>query len=111
MVHRPAASKADHMSPPAAPVEAVVGRPRANGWLPQGRALTESEFAWRHRTVCSLLACHLPAIVLITVLTGRGALHALFEVTPIALLLTAALAPLPRRAQALSASLGLVVCS
>jgi signal transduction histidine kinase len=81
------------------------------GWLPQGRALSSAEFAWRHRIVCSLLAIHLPAIMVITVLTGRGPLHGLIEVTPIGLLLGVALGPLSRRAQALAASLGLVLCS
>jgi signal transduction histidine kinase len=80
-------------------------------WLPRGRALTARDFAWRHRVVCVLLALHIPAIALVTVLRGYGPLHALVEVTPVAILLGVALAPLTRRAQALAASFGLVVCS
>jgi signal transduction histidine kinase len=80
-------------------------------WLPQGRALSATDFAWRHRVVCTLLALHIPAIVVITVLRGFGPVHALVEVTPVALLLAVALAPLGRRQQAMAASFGLVVCS
>ncbi|MCW2573237.1 MAG: integral rane sensor signal transduction histidine kinase [Frankiales bacterium] len=86
-------------------------RPSRAAWLPQGRALSDAEFAWRHRIVCALLALHLPAIAVITVLTGRGAVHGLLEVTPIAILLLIALAPIARRSQSLAASLGLVLCS
>src|SRR5438270_4867214 len=84
---------------------------RFSGWLPQGGALRPNEFAWRHRIVCVLLALHIPAIMVITVLTGRGPLHGLVEVSPVVVLLVAALAPLSRRTQALAASLGLVLCS
>lgn len=96
------------MSPPPAP-PARPG-PRAP-WLPRGRALSASDFAWRHRVVCVLLALHIPAIVLIAVLRGYGPVHALVVVLPIVALLGVALGPLGRRQQALSASLGLVVCS
>jgi signal transduction histidine kinase len=99
------------MSPPSARPEADGRRPGARGWLPQGRALSQAEFAWRHRIVCGLLAAHVPAIAVITVLTDRGPLHALVEVAPVAALLGLALAPIPRRSQALCASLGLVLCS
>ncbi|GAC1444028.1 MAG: hypothetical protein NVS3B26_15960 [Mycobacteriales bacterium] len=82
-------------------------------WLPRGRALSDGDFTWRHRIVCVLLALHLPAIAVITVLHGHG--HgpgaALLRVLPAAVLLAIALAPLGRRQQALAASLGLVVCS
>lgn len=82
-------------------------------WLPRGRALSAQDFAWRHRIVCVLLALHLPAIALITVLHGhgQGPVAALVRVLPVAVLLGVALAPLGRRQQALAASLGLVVCS
>ncbi|MBK5308006.1 MAG: HAMP domain-containing histidine kinase [Frankiaceae bacterium] len=96
---------------PSSPRPELPSVAAGRAWLPQGRALTEREFAWRHRVVCVLLAGHLPAIAIITVVTGRGPLHALLETSPIAGLLIASLAPLPRRAQALSASLGLVVSS
>ena len=87
------------------------GRGARSGWLPQSRALTDAEFAWRHRIVCALLAAHIPAIAVITALRGYGPLHALAEITPVSLLLVASLAPLSRRSQSLAASLGLVTCS
>ncbi|MDX6197054.1 MAG: two-component system, OmpR family, sensor kinase [Actinomycetota bacterium] len=93
-------------SRPEAPLRRAHGR-----WLPQGGALTDPEFSWRHRIVCGLLAAHLPAIAMITILRGYGPLHAVVEITPVALLLTTALAPLSRRVQSLAASLGLVSCS
>jgi signal transduction histidine kinase len=80
-------------------------------WLPQGRALSDREFSWRHRVVCILLALHLPALVLLGVLTGHRPLESLVAVLPIAVLLAVALAPLGRRQRALAASLGLVLCS
>src|SRR3954467_14157528 len=93
------------------PARSRPPRFRMAGWLPQGRALTPLDFAWRHRIVCTLLALHLPAIMIITVLTGRTALHGLVEVAPVVVLLGVALAPVSRRSQALAASLGLVTCS
>src|SRR3954462_6847524 len=86
-------------------------RRSSGGWLPQGRALSEAEFSWRHRIVCGLLAAHIPAIAVITVLRGYGPLHALVEITPVVVLLAAALGPPSRRSQELAASLGLVTCS
>ncbi|MDT7540095.1 MAG: two-component system, OmpR family, sensor kinase [Actinomycetota bacterium] len=100
----------------ALPMSRSAARPEAPsrrgvGWLPQGRALSDAEFSWRHRIVCGLLAVHIPAIAVITVLRHYGPLHALVEITPVAVLLAAALAPISRRSQALAASLGLVTCS
>ena len=110
MVHIGAIPEALVMSRTAARPDTPPRRARGR-WLPQGGALTDAEFAWRHRIVCGLLAAHLPAIAVITILRGYGPLHALAEVVPVALLLTAALAPISRRGQALAASLGLVTCS
>jgi signal transduction histidine kinase len=95
---------------PPAPARAGDPQPRVS-WIPRGRALSEVDFSQRHRVVCVLLALHLPAIVLTAVLRGYGPLHGLVEITPIAVLLAAALAPVGRRPQALSASLGWVVSS
>src|SRR5919112_395659 len=110
MVHLVRITDALHMPRSAARPEAPQRTPR-KGWLPQGRALSDVEFSWRHRIVCGLLAAHIPAIAVITVLRHYGPLHALVEITPVAVLLAAALAPISRRAQALAASLGLVTCS
>jgi signal transduction histidine kinase len=80
-------------------------------WLPQGRALSDGDFSWRHRVVCVLLALHLPALVLVGVLTGESPLRSVVHVLPVAGLLAVALAPLGRRQQALASSIGLVLCS
>src|SRR3954447_16113894 len=80
-------------------------------WLPRGRALSEADFAWRHRFVCALLALHVPLLLLLALTTGRGIGAALLEVVPVAVLTAAALAPIGRTQRALAASLGLVVCS
>jgi signal transduction histidine kinase len=111
MVHLVAVTHALSMSRSAARPEAPPRRASRAGWLPQGRALTEAEFSWRHRIVCGLLAAHIPAIAVITVLRGYGPLHALVEITPVVAMLAAALAPMSRRTQSLAASLGLVTCS
>lgn len=111
MVLPPPSSKAQQMSPvpvrPGAPPTAAG----ALSWLPRGRALSRADFGWRHRVACALLSLHLPVLVLLAVLRGRGWGYALLEVLPVCLLLAAALGPLGRRSQALCASLGLVVCS
>jgi signal transduction histidine kinase len=107
MVHRRAILEALAMARSAAGSDA----PARVGWLPQGRALSEAEFSWRHRIVCGLLAVHIPAIAVITVLTGRGPLQALVGIAPVTVLLAAALAPISRRGQSLAAGLGLVTCS
>ena len=80
-------------------------------WLPVGRTLSEGDFAWRHRVVCLVLALHVPLIVGTALGSGRGPLAAAAGSLPVAVLLGLARLPLSRRAQALAASLGLVVCS
>src|SRR3954454_19802521 len=80
-------------------------------WLPPGRALSEADFAWRHRVVCALLAAHVPVLLVLTLVTGHGLGAAVVEVVPVAVLLAVALAPIGRTQRALAASLGLVVCS
>jgi len=98
------------MSPaPARP--RPTGTARRLSWLPRGRALTQRDFAWRHRVVCILLALHLPALVVLTAVRGHGPAMGLLEALPVAALLGIALAPIGRRQQALAASLGLVLCS
>src|SRR3954454_17861463 len=99
MVHQAGSDEAGSMS--TAPARPGRARPpvRLAAWLPQGRALSDADFAWRHRVVCILLALHIPAIMVITVLRGYGALHGLAEVLPVVVLLGVALAPLRRRQQ------------
>src|SRR3954470_3930767 len=84
---------------------------RRFAWLPRGRALSERDFAWRHRVVCALLAAHVPVLLVLTLVTGHGLGAAVVEVVPVAVLTAAALAPIGRTQRALAASLGLVVCS
>lgn len=96
-------------------MSSAAARPGDRGprlaWLPRGRALSEPDFAWRHRVVCTLLALHVPVIVVLTLVRGHGPVDAGLRVVPILVLFGVALAPLGRRAQALAASLALVVCS
>ncbi len=80
-------------------------------WLPQGRALSERDFAWRHRVVCILLALHLPVILVIGVFSNRALLHGVGESVGVLALLALALAPVSRRVAALSATFGLLLCS
>jgi len=80
-------------------------------WLPRGRALSEADFAWRHRFVCGVLALHLPVLLVLALVTGRGAAAAVLEVLPVMALGLVALGPIGRRQRALAASLGLIVCS
>ena len=96
------------MPPPASP--APRSRPGL-GWLPEGRRLAASDFQWRHRVVCGLLAAHLPVVLVLALLRTGSGLHAGLEVVPLAVLLGLALAPLTRRLQAMAAALGLFTCS
>jgi signal transduction histidine kinase len=85
---------------------------RAGGWIPEGRALSDADFTWRHTVVCWLLAVHLPVVPLVAVLAGRGLVHGLLETLPLVPLLAIAVSPrLRRRERALASSLGLVLCS
>ncbi|MCA1721310.1 MAG: HAMP domain-containing histidine kinase [Actinobacteria bacterium] len=83
------------MSPPVA--RAVAPARRSVDWLPQGRALSDAEFAWRHRFVCWLLALHLPALPLTAVLAGRSLEHGLAETAPVLGLLVVATSTRPGR--------------
>ncbi len=111
MVHAGRTGDAECMSPAAARPGDPAPRAQRFAWLPRGRALSGTDFAWRHRVVCVLLALHIPVIVLLTASRGHNPAPGLLGVIPIAVLLAAALGPLGRRQQALSASLGLALCS
>src|ERR1700712_1028487 len=79
--------------------------------LPGSRELAAGDFRWRHRLVCALLGLHVPVLLAIGLdregAAGRGVLDAAL---PLGLLLLA-VAPLPRRLRACSATIGLVSCS
>jgi signal transduction histidine kinase len=89
--------------------------PRADAgwrsWVPQGHALPEADWRWRHRVVCTVLALHLPVVLALGAFGSHTLAGSALEVVPLALLLVAALAPLSRRVRSLAASLGLLSCS
>ncbi|MCU1593509.1 MAG: integral rane sensor signal transduction histidine kinase [Frankiales bacterium] len=80
-------------------------------WLPEGRALSERDAAWRHRVVLVVVAAHLPVLALVGPLTGHTWTHTAVDLVPVLVLLGLALAPLGRRPRALAGSIGLVTCS
>ena len=85
--------------------------PALRGWLPSGRSLAEREASLRHHIVCVVLAAHVPLLVGIALVTGRGAAHATLAAALPTALLALALGPWSRRQRALAASVGLVTCS
>ncbi|MCW2606578.1 MAG: integral rane sensor signal transduction histidine kinase [Frankiales bacterium] len=101
--------------PPADHAGAVTPRLSASRTLrrfvPAGRALTERDFAWRHRAVCLVLGAHLPVLLVLGAVYGRGVLHGLVEMAGVASLLGLALAPVSRRTASLAATVGLLTCS
>src|ERR687890_178281 len=78
MVHLVRITDALHMPRSAARPEAPQRTPR-KGWLPQGRALSDVEFSWRHRIVCGLLAASLGLVtcsaLLVHLFSGSTELH------------------------------------
>ena len=81
------------------------------GWLPQGRALSEHDAAWRHRVVLTLVALHLPALLVVGAFAGRAPLGTLLLLLPAVVLLAVAAGPFSRRSRSVAASLGLLACS
>jgi signal transduction histidine kinase len=79
--------------------------------LPSGRALSDDDFAWRHRVVCVLLGLHLPFLLVLGLLHESSPLAAVAGVAVVAALLGLALSPLRRRWTSLSATAGLLLCS
>ena len=80
-------------------------------FLPTGRQLEDLDFQARHRLLTTILALHLPVLVIVGLVTGHGVAPTLGTALAVGLLLAAALAPGPRRRRSLSASLGLLSCS
>ena len=80
--------------------------------IPAGSKLPYPSWAVRHRAIQVILALHIPALGSYALLTGVSVAHTLLEVFPIAVALAcSALFWLPRRFRAISASVGLIVCS
>jgi signal transduction histidine kinase len=90
---------------------APVPAPASGLRLPSGRALSDADFAWRHRVVCAVLAVHLPFLLVLGLLHERSALAAVAGVLVVATLLLVARSPLRRRWTSLSATTGLLLCS
>jgi signal transduction histidine kinase len=81
------------------------------GWLPRGRELPGLDFAWRHRVVCAVVAAHVPVLLLLTLLRGRGVAAGLGGTALAGALLAVALLPLRRRLRSCAATLALLSCS
>ena len=112
MVRSAVRAQAEQVPDPPLSAASRLRRLRGRGgWLPQGRALAERDVAWRHRLVCGLLAAHLPVLLVVGALTGRGPLATFVEPLPIVALLALAVAPFGRRTRSLAASLGLLGAS
>ena len=84
--------------------------PRA-AWLPRGRELAPTDFAWRHRFVCLLLGLHLPVLAALSLVRGNPPVHVLTDVVMIGGFLLIALLPAPRRTRSCAATAGLLVSS
>ncbi len=98
--------------PTPSPAQRTTRSADAGRWrLPAGRELAPSEFAWRHRFVVLLVAAHLPAIVLVSLVRGHGLLAPLLQSLPILGLLGIAILPVDRRLRSCAATLALLVCS
>lgn len=80
-------------------------------FLPTGRVLEELDFSARHRLLTTILALHIPALILVGLITHHTVLAALIDAVVIAALVGFAVLPGDRRRRALSASLGLLACS
>src|SRR3954463_1111345 len=83
---------------------------RRFAWLPRGRALSEADFAWRHRFVCAVLALHVPVLLVLALTRGRGIGGAVLGVVPVVGLPAVPPPPSGGTRRALAGSLGLVVC-
>lgn len=84
----------------------------AAGWLPLGNTLPRAVVIARQRWIVALLWLHVPALLALAVLAGRGVRHGLLDVVPVTLL--AGLASRGRRGrlrERVWATLGLLTCS
>jgi diguanylate cyclase (GGDEF)-like protein len=82
-------------------------------WLPKGQLLPEHVLRRRHRSICTLLWLHVPALFAFGMLIGHNSLsHVLFDVSLISLCgLGASMERFPLKARMIAASFGLMTCS
>ena len=83
-------------------VEHVLAR------LPRGNALDDAAWAPRHRLLLWLLAGHLPALLVVGVLTGARYPNGLVLILPVAIALLLGLGPRSRLVRSIAVTLGLV---
>ena len=79
--------------------------------LPHGLPLSDERWEARHRGIAVLLWLHVPALLVMGFLTGRGFLHTGLDVLPIALCAAIAMGPGSRHLRSAMTTLGLVVAS
>lgn len=89
----------------------VSPAPRPVGRLPAGRELGDADFAWRHRFVCVLVAVHVPVLVALGLSVGSPLDTLLLVAGLVLVLLSGAVAPLPRRVRSGAATTALLTCS
>ncbi len=92
------------------PVQAHFWAANLRRWLPRGRPLSNQQAGWRHSLVCLVTLAHLPVLLLLSSLFGRG-LDELIGLLPAVALLAVAVGPLPHRPRALAATGALLCCS
>jgi diguanylate cyclase len=82
------------------------------GLVPTGQLLTPEVWVRRHRGIVWLLWLHVAGVAVFALVRGKGAAHAVAEVSPMAALAVAAALPvLGRRARSAAAVLGLITAS
>jgi signal transduction histidine kinase/CheY-like chemotaxis protein len=91
----------------------VIARVRAGvAWLPRGRGLPRESWRRRHRGLRLLLWAHLPALLIFGALKGYGGPHAILHLAPItAFAMLGGWDAVPRRAQAVSVTMGLLTAA
>lgn len=83
---------------------------QAPAWLPHGALLPDDDWQWRHTAACTVLAAHLPVLLLWALLTVPGEIwHALLPLS--ALLVASRLPGGSRGLRSLAGTLGLLMCS
>ena len=80
---------------------------RALAWLPRGGSLSESDWQWRHRAVCLVLAVHVPLLAIWALLDG-GVGAAWPVLLPLAALVVAQVPAVGRPVRSIAATLGLL---
>jgi diguanylate cyclase (GGDEF)-like protein len=109
---------------PATAAAVPAGRPRAvrtgaSRWsaalraaMPRGRMLPAHLLERRHKTIVTVLAAHVPALLAFGLLRGYALGHMLFDIGPVVMLSALAMAKrFPLRWRMVAACTGLVTCS